>query len=59
MWTSEFLWKYIEFIESIKLYASYVIMRTMWTFESYDVFKSLTLWEILVNHRDSEIMNIE
>lgn len=49
----------MEFIESIKLYVSYVIMWIMWSFKSYYVFESLTLWEILVDHCDSEFMNIE
>lgn len=57
--TCEFLWEYVEFIDSIELYASYVIMWTMWTFKSYYMFKSLTLCEILVNHCSSELMNIE
>ena len=55
----KFLCKYIEFIDSVELYASYVIMWTKWTSETYFMFKSWTLWEILVNHCDSKLMNIK
>lgn len=57
--TCEFLWEYVELTDFIELDASYVIMWTMWTLESYYMFESLTLYEILVNHCGYELMNIE